>query len=212
MVYDINIASYAVGNTHFVSSDTPLHVITSQENAAEKSFQWFTNHHIKANHDKCYLLTLKSFPLRRKILWKNSSDNEKLLGDTIDAKLNFNRHLKNVFEKANKKVQVIARITHYMSISKRKLLMNSVTMNNNINWLHEMCPYIVYCDKITSFENFPEKKNESLTVRTGNLQTLVAEMFKILLATITADIPMFDKIIIIWDIFYFAISNLKSQI
>ena len=68
MVYDINIPSYAVDNTHFVSGETPLHVITSQENAVEKGFQWFTNHHIKANLDKCYLLTLKSFPLRQKIL------------------------------------------------------------------------------------------------------------------------------------------------
>ena len=31
MVCDINIASYAVDNTQFVSGDTPLHVITSQE-------------------------------------------------------------------------------------------------------------------------------------------------------------------------------------
>ena len=161
MVYDINIASYAVDNTHFVSGDTPLHVITSHENAAEKSFQWFTNHHIKANHDKCYLLLLKSFPLRQKILWKSNSNNEKLLGDTIDANLNFNRHLKNVFEKASKKVQVIARITPYMSISKRKVLLNSVTMNNNINWLNERCPHIVYCDEISSFENLPEKKRIS---------------------------------------------------
>ena len=161
MVYDINIASYAVDNTDFVSGDTPLHVITSQENAAEKSFQWFTNHHRKANHDKCYLLLLKPFPLRQKILWKNNSNNEKLLGDTIDANLNFNRHLKNVFEKASKKVQVIARITPYMSISKRKVLLNSVTMNNNINWLNERCPHIVYCDEISSFENLPEKKRIS---------------------------------------------------
>ena len=158
MFYDINIASYAVDNTHFVSGDTPLHVITSLENAAEKRFQWFTNHHIKANHDKCYLLTLKSFPLRQKILRKNNSDNEKLLGHTIDANLNFNRHLKNVFEKESKKVQVRATITPYVSISKRKLLMNSVAMNNNMNWLHERCPHIVYCDKILSFENLPEKK------------------------------------------------------
>ena len=106
MVYDINIASYAVDNTHFVSGDTPLHVITSQENAAEKSFQWFTNHHIKANHDKCYLFTLKSFPLRQKIPWKNNSDNEKLLGDTTYANLNFYRQLKNVLEKSRKKFKL----------------------------------------------------------------------------------------------------------
>ena len=61
MVYDINIASHAVDNTHFVSSDTPLHVITSQENAAEKSFQWFTNHHIKLTMTNVIYLRLNHF-------------------------------------------------------------------------------------------------------------------------------------------------------
>ena len=51
----------------------------------------------------------------------------------MDANLNFNPHLKNVFEKASEKIEVIARITSYISISKRKLLMNIVTTNNNNN-------------------------------------------------------------------------------
>ena len=36
MIYDIDIANYADDSTLFVSGDTPLNVITSLENAAEK--------------------------------------------------------------------------------------------------------------------------------------------------------------------------------
>ena len=46
---DINIANYADNNTPFVSSDTPLSVITSLENSTEKLFKWFVNNHMKAN-------------------------------------------------------------------------------------------------------------------------------------------------------------------
>ena len=49
MMDDINIANYADNNTPFVSSDTPLSVITSLENATEKLFKWFVNNHMKAN-------------------------------------------------------------------------------------------------------------------------------------------------------------------
>ena len=47
MIEDNNIANYADDNTPFVSGDTPLNVITSLENAAEKLFEWFTNNESK---------------------------------------------------------------------------------------------------------------------------------------------------------------------
>ena len=56
MIDDINIANINIDNTPFVSSDTPLNVIASLENAAEKLFEWFTNNHMKANHDKYHQL------------------------------------------------------------------------------------------------------------------------------------------------------------
>ena len=59
----INIANYADDNTPFVSGDTPLNVITSLENAAEKLFEWFTNNLMKANHDKCHLLMSTFTPI-----------------------------------------------------------------------------------------------------------------------------------------------------
>ena len=56
MIDDINIANDADDSNPFVSGNTPLNVITSLENAAEKLFEWFTNNYMKANHDKCHLL------------------------------------------------------------------------------------------------------------------------------------------------------------
>ena len=152
MIDNINIANYADNNTPFVSGGTPLSVITSLENAAEKLFKWFVNNHMKANQNKCYLLmsTFTPISIRVKDYIIKNSDNEKLLGVTVDTNLNFNCPLENILKKASKNAHTIARITPYMSIPKRKLLMNSFftsqfnycpltwmchsrTMNNKIN-------------------------------------------------------------------------------
>ena len=82
---------------------------------------------MKANHDKCHLLMITLTPISIKVkdyIIKNS-DNGKLIGATVDTNLNFNCRLENILKKASKKVHVLARITAYMSIPKRKLVMNS---------------------------------------------------------------------------------------
>ena len=176
MIGSINIADYKDDNTPFVSGDTPLNFITSLENAAEKLFEWFTNNHMKANQDKCHLLMSTSIPVSSKVedCIIKTSDNEKLLGGTVDANLNFNYRLENKLKKASEKVHVLARITHYTSIPKRELLMNSFftsqfnycplilmchsrTMNNKINRLHERCLRILYSDNTKSFEKLLDK-------------------------------------------------------
>ena len=194
---DINIANYADDNTPLVSGDTPLNVTTSLENATEKLFEWFANNHMKANHDKYHLLmsTLTSISIKVKDYMIKNSDNEKLLGVTDDDNLNFNCHLENILKKASKKVHVLARITPYMSIPKRKLLMNSFftsyfnycpltwmchsrAMNNKINRLQERCLHIMYSDKTSFFEKLLENDG-SVTIQTRNLRTLATEMFKV---------------------------------
>ena len=101
---DINTAHYADVSTPFASGDTPLNVITSLENAAEKLFEWFANNHMKANHDKCHLLsTLTPISIKTKDYIIKNSDIEKLLGVIVDANLNFNCHSENILKKASKK-------------------------------------------------------------------------------------------------------------
>ena len=226
---DINIVNYAHDTTPFMPSVTPLNVM---ENAAEKLFEWFANDLMKANHEKCHLLmsTLTPISIKVKDYIIQNSDSEKLLGKTVDASLNFNCHLENVLKKASKKVHVLARITPYMNISKRKLLMNSFftsqfnyfpltwmchsrTMNNKINRLHERCLRIVHSDKTSSFEKLLEKDG-SVTIHTRNLQTLATEMFKVyknLSPAIIADLfHVRQNNYNLRHDSYFAIPNVKS--
>ena len=150
MIDSINIANYADDNTAFVSGDTPLNVITSLENAAEKLFEWFTNNHIKANQDKCHLLVSALTPISSKVKGYiiKTSHNEKLLAVAVDANLNFNYHLENILKKASKKVHVLARITHYMSIPKSEQLMNSF-FTSRFNY----CPLTWMCHSRTMNNN-----------------------------------------------------------
>ena len=117
---DINIVNYADNNALLVSGGTPLNVIASSENAAEKIFEWFVKNHMKANHNKCHLLMsiLRPISIKVKDYIIKNNDNEKLLGVTVDTNLNFNCHLENILKTASEKVHALARITSYMSIPK----------------------------------------------------------------------------------------------
>ena len=131
---------------------------------------------MKANPDKCRLRMSSTDSIVIKIKDNKilNIESEKLLGVTIDNKLNFNNHLQKILKIANQKVHVLERIKPYMSIPKRKLLMNSSyisqfnycplvwmchsrLMNNKINRVHKKCLRIVYDDKISSFEELLEK-------------------------------------------------------
>ena len=51
--------------------------------------------------------------------------NVKLLGVTIDNKLNFNEHVDNICKKANNKLHALARIAKYRSPDKLRILMKT---------------------------------------------------------------------------------------
>ena len=54
-----------------------------------------------------------------------NTSSQKLLGIVIVNKPNFKEHLEGIIKKASQKVNVLSRITPYMNLTKRKLLMNS---------------------------------------------------------------------------------------
>ena len=129
---------------------------------------------MKANKDKCHLVINNNEQVSMKIDNKEleNTSSEKLLGIIIDSKLNFKEQEK--IKKASRKVNVLSRITPYMNLTKRKLLMNSFftsqfnywplvwmcyncTINNNINRLHERCLRIVYNDNKSSFQELLDK-------------------------------------------------------
>ena len=82
---------------------------------------------MKGNPEKCHLImsTDQSVNVQLGGSLIERSDCEKMLGVKIDYKLNFDEHVKTLCSKANNKLRALARATPYMSIEKRKILMNS---------------------------------------------------------------------------------------
>ena len=54
------------------------------------------------------------------------NDCEKLLGVKFDSKLRFDQHITDLFRAASRKIHAIARVTPFMNLSMRRLLMNSI--------------------------------------------------------------------------------------
>ena len=102
-------------------------VITILQSDSIQLFKWFSDNQMNANKDKCHLVISNNEKVSMKIdnIELENSSSEKLLSIIIDSKLNFKEHLERLFKKASRKVNVLSRITPYMNLTKRKLLMNS---------------------------------------------------------------------------------------
>ena len=97
------IANYADDTTPYTGGKNTQDVITSLENCALVLFKWFENNLMKANSDKSHLLlstsTFSTVNVNGDII--KNSESEKLLGVTIDYKLNFEENLSKVCGKAS---------------------------------------------------------------------------------------------------------------
>ena len=121
---------------------------------------------MKANISKCYLLVNKKDEVTIRIgdTEIKNSEYEKLLVVKVDTILNFNEHLNGIISKASCKINVLSTVILYMSLSKKKKLMNSFfnsqfnyclliwmfhsrIINNKINRLYERCLRLLYMDK-----------------------------------------------------------------
>ena len=116
MVDNIDIASYADDNTPYSVGKSQCDLETKLKKASVKLFKWFHENDLKANQGKCHFLssldTNKKFSLSACIL--ENTNSQKLLGVTIYRRLNFDKHVTNLSDKASKKIQALARIFPYI--------------------------------------------------------------------------------------------------
>ena len=194
---DIDIANHADDKISYVTADDIDGVIASLENASNTLFKWFSDNLFKGNADKCHLLVNVNDEVSMKIgdFKIVNSECKKILGVKFDCKLTFNSHVSDLSKNASRKINVLARVAPYMTILKRRILMNgffksqfnyctlvwmchSRINNAKINRLHERCLRIIYNDKTSLFENLLEK-NGSVSINNRNFLVLATEMFKI---------------------------------
>ena len=193
----VDFASYADDNTPYFIGNVAKETINSLKEASDELFYWFANNQMKANPDKCHLLTSSSDKVSICVDNYNikSSKCEKRLGIKIDNKLNFNTHVDEICKKAGQKLNALSRVTPYMDLSKRRILLNAFFIsqfsycplvwmfhsrgkNNKINRIHERCLRIIYNDKKSTFYELLEKDG-SVSIHKRNLRFLACEMFKL---------------------------------
>ena len=90
---------------------------------------------MKINHGKCHLVvsTNGNVAIRIGNFQIEATKREKLIGTQFDNRLPFDYHLSKICKKVSKKLYALGRVTPYMNLSRRKILMNSF-FNSQFNY------------------------------------------------------------------------------
>ena len=84
-----------------------------------KDANWFYDNYMALNPGKCHLMLfgvkeIEQFDLIYNDITLKHSSHENILGVTINNKRSFHEHIINIYETANKKLNTLSRINHYM--------------------------------------------------------------------------------------------------
>ena len=189
---DLDYASYADGTTPYIWQNY-AEAIELLEPAINNIFAWFKINGMVANSGKSQFLVSPY----EKILGSTVESNpcEELLGITIDSELIFHKHVISLCSKANRKPSAFARIAKYLTIDKRKTLLNSFmtaqfnycpliwachsrTLNKKINRIQERVLRIVHNDYKSNFKELLER-DHSFTIHERNIKYLAIKAYKV---------------------------------
>ena len=103
-------------------------VLETLQEVGKVLFEWFSNNFLKANADKCHLILRtdepfsinKPFPFSNNEVIKNSNY-KKLLGISLNKRLGFDNHVRNICNLVSNKLHALAGISQFMNIHKRRM-------------------------------------------------------------------------------------------
>ena len=106
-------------------------VLEPLENNSELAIAWFETNYMKLNTDKCHLLISGN---KNEQMWAKldrdifcESNDVKLLGITLDSNLNFDKHVSNLFSKANRQLSALTKVAKFLPFKKRRILFKAFT-------------------------------------------------------------------------------------
>ena len=120
--------SYADDNTLYDAGNIIEDVISSLQESPEKLSKWFSDNQMQGNSGECHLILSTNEPVQIQIAESltESTNCVKLHGVKIDSKLSLDKHIKTICKKASNKLTAPTRVTPYMAIEKKRVLMNSI--------------------------------------------------------------------------------------
>ena len=197
------IASYLVNyadDNHICLENENLEVLQKYlQEYSNTAVKWFNNNQTTANPDKFQSII---WSRHRIVEFDISLDGHaitrgntlKMLGVTLDDKLNFNEHVRNMCQTAPCQINALKRISNFLNEQCRMHVYKSfISANFNycpIVWLfcgkinlkkleklQERALATVYCDKSLAYEDML-KKSSQLCIRLNLIRLLAIEMFK----------------------------------
>ena len=169
LVKDTEICNYADNTAIFACGSDLGSVLESLKGDGALLSLWFENNYMKTNEDKSHLLVFGNKDDEVTVNISGSlikeSDEEFLLGVTLDKTLNFKNHINNLCNKASQKLHAPARVSRYMDKPQLELTMTSFVMshfsycplvwmfhdrksNNKISKIHERALRIIHKDTV----------------------------------------------------------------
>ena len=183
---DTEDCNYEDDTTIFACGTELDPILKSPVKDASLLSSWYANNYMKMNGDKSHLHVLGNKSVEAIVNISGylikESDKEKLLGVTIDKKLNFNSHVHSLCKKASQKLHALARISTYMERPHLELKIATFTMsqvsycplvwmfhdkasNNKINKINERTLRIIHKDSTSNFQELLSKVTQYLFTR-----------------------------------------------
>ena len=144
----------------------------------------FYGNYIVLNSAKCHFMCLGKNTENETYFFNNTemeiSSEEKILGITIDNKLKFKSHVKNLRKEASQKIWALSRLTNYLNDSEKKQLIFNAIIKSQFSY----CPLLwMFCFRQTN--NMINKlhetalKSNDISCHHRNIQMLMIELYKI---------------------------------
>ena len=195
---DFNIANYADDNTIIASAPTVNTLLERLTKGTKAAIHWFEDNQMQANPAKFQFIIFGNNPENTSLLVDDitilQSEHVKLLGVTLDQKLNFNVHIKNIVRKAAKQLCALRRISNYIPVDARMAIYRSFVLSNlvycrtvwhfcskgdskKLEKLQERGLRIVFGDYSSDYCTLLEK-SKCMSLEESRLQALIIEVYK----------------------------------
>ena len=142
-----DICNFADDNIIYSCAKSVSDVIENLKSDLKIALNWFKDNQMMANPGKFQFMILSKNTINQSIAINNktieSLKSVKLLGLTIDNKLNFGIHINNICKVASAKNKRSERIRSRLKLSQTKILYNSFTLSQ----LNYCCLVSMFCSK-----------------------------------------------------------------
>ena len=196
------LSNYADDNTLSVTAASIDLITTALTSDANAAIEWFTSNFLQVNPQKfqmMYMMPLTSGEDVPELIVINNAEiptqtEVKLLGITIDNKLNFDTHIDTICRKASRQLNVLRRFKGTFQLQELKTIYQAFIMSNfnycPIVWhfcsvksmrkmekIQERAVRLMYDDTTTPYQTLLTK-HDLKTLHVQRIKTIAMEVFK----------------------------------